>query len=76
MKKIVIVVEGGRVQTVFSEEDIDVEIVDFDSDIYDFEKQEELGDYVDELRTKMKETVCWYEEVRIKPITRLVDQTL
>ena len=55
MKKIVIVVEGGRVQTVFSEEDIDVEVVDFDGDE---EEQEELGDYVDELRTKMKETVC------------------
>ncbi len=58
MKKIVIVVEGGRVQTVFSEEDVDVEIVDFDGCGLVEKEQEELGDYVDELRTKMKETVC------------------
>jgi hypothetical protein len=55
MKKIVIVVEGGQVQTVFSDEKVEVEIVDFDGNE---EEQKELGDYVDELRTKMKETVC------------------
>ena len=50
MKKITIVVADGRVESVFADEQLDVEIVDFDSDIYDFEEQEKLGDYVDELR--------------------------
>lgn len=50
MKKITIVVADGRVESVFADEQLEVEIVDFDSDIYDFEEQEKLGDYVDELR--------------------------
>ena len=50
MKKITIIVADGRVESVFADEQVEVEIVDFDSDIYDFEEQEKLGDYVDELR--------------------------
>lgn len=50
MKKITIVIADGRVESVFADEQLDVEIVDFDSDIYDFDEQEKLGDYVDELR--------------------------
>ena len=50
MKKITIVVADGRVESVLADEQLEVEIVDFDSDIYDFEEQEKLGDYVDELR--------------------------
>lgn len=56
MKKIVIVVAGGRVETVFSNEDIKVEVVDFDSCL-DYEEQEELGNYVDECRETMKEVI-------------------
>lgn len=56
MKKIVIVVADGRVESVFSDEDIEVEVVDFDSCIE--EEQEELGNYVDKCRETMKETIC------------------
>lgn len=56
MKKIVIVVADGRVETVFSKEDVEVEIVDFDS-TFDAEEQEKLGDYVDECRATMTE-IC------------------
>lgn len=56
MKKIVIVVADGRVESVFSNEDVEVEVVDFD--MCDEEEQEELGDYIDECRETMKEVVC------------------
>ena len=45
MKKIVIVVADGRVESVFSNEDIEVEV-------------EDLGNYVDECRETMKEVRC------------------
>ena len=54
-KKITIVVADGRVESVFSDEEIDVEVVDFDGNE---EEQEELADYVDELRETQKEIVC------------------
>ena len=57
MKKIVVVVADGKVETIFSNEEVEVEIVDFDS-AYDEEEQEELGDYVDECRETMKEIIC------------------
>ena len=57
MKKIVIVVADGRVETVFSNEEVEVEVVDFDS-CFDYEEQEDLGNYVDECRTTMKEVRC------------------
>lgn len=57
MKKIVIVVGDGRVESVFSNEDVEVEVVDFDSCL-DYEDQEELGNYVDKCRETMKEVVC------------------
>jgi hypothetical protein len=56
MKKIVIVVSDGRVESVFSSEDVEVEVVDFDS--YDEDEQEELGNYIDECRETMKEIIC------------------
>lgn len=56
MKKIVIVVADGRVESVFSSEDVKVEVVDFDG--YDEEEQEELGNYIDECRETMKEVIC------------------
>jgi len=55
-KRVVIVVADGRVETVFTDEKLMIEIVDFDS--ADFEEQKELADYVDECRATMKETVC------------------
>jgi hypothetical protein len=55
-KKIHIVVADGRVESVFSDEDIEVEVIDFDGSSY--EEQEELGDYVDDLRANLKETIC------------------
>ena len=54
-KKIHIVVADGRVESVFSDEDLDVEVIDFDGD---YEEQQKLGDYVDELRANLKEVVC------------------
>ena len=57
MKKIVIVVADGRVETVFSNEEVEVEVVDFDN-CFDYEEQEDLGNYVDECRETMKEIVC------------------
>ena len=57
MKKIVVVVAEGKVETIFSTEEVEVEIVDFDG-AYDEEEQEELGDYVDECRETMKEIIC------------------
>lgn len=59
MKKIVIVIADGRVETVFIPEeysDLDVDIVDFDG--ADEEEQADLGDYVDACRETMKEVVC------------------
>ena len=57
MKKIVIVVADGRVGTVFSNEEVEVEVVDFDN-CFDYEEQEDLGNYVDECRETMKEVRC------------------
>jgi len=54
-KKIHIVVADGRVESIFSDEDLDVEVIDFDGD---YEEQQKLGDYVDELRANLKEVVC------------------
>lgn len=57
MKKIVIVVADGRVESVFSNEEVEVEVVDFDN-CFDYEEQEDLGNYVDECRETMKEVRC------------------
>ena len=57
MKKIVIVVADGRVETVFANEDVDVEIVDFDG-LYSESEQQEAGDYVDACRATLKEISC------------------
>ena len=57
MKKIVIVVADGRVETVFSNEEVEVEVVDFDS-CFDYEEQEDLGNYIDKCRETMKEVIC------------------
>lgn len=57
MKKIVIVVADGRVETVFANEEVDVEIVDFDGLVSEGEQQE-AGDYVDACRATMKEISC------------------
>lgn len=54
MKKIIIVVADGRVETVFANENVDVEIVDFDGALSEAEQQE-FGDYVDACRQTMKE---------------------
>lgn len=57
MKKIIVVVADGRVESIFSEEEIEVEVIDFD-DITSIEEQEDLADYIDECRAAMKETIC------------------
>ena len=57
MKKIIIVVADGRVESVFSNEEVEVEVVDFDS-CCDYEEQEDLGNYIDECRETMKEIIC------------------
>lgn len=56
MKKIVIVVADGRVETVFANEDVEVEIVDFDG-AFSTAEQQEFGDYVDACRQTMKEII-------------------
>ena len=57
MKKIIVVVADGCVETIFTNvsEEVEVEIVDFDSCFDSRDEQEALGDYVDQLRTTMKE---------------------
>lgn len=57
MKKIVIVVADGCVESVFvdSPEEVEVEIVDFDSAFPSKDEQEELARYVDDCRATMYE---------------------
>lgn len=57
MKKIVVVVADGCVESIFTDitEEVEVEIVDFDSCFDSRDEQEALGDYVDHLRSTMKE---------------------
>ena len=57
MKKIVVVVADGCVENIFTdiEEEVEVEIVDFDSCFDSRDEQEAMGDYVDQLRATMKE---------------------
>jgi len=58
MNKVVLVVSGGRIETVFSQDPIEVEVIDFDSDSCDLEEQESLAAQVDECREKMLEVRC------------------
>jgi len=57
MKKIIVVVADGNVETVFTnvDEEVELEIVDFDSCFDSHDEQEALGDYIDSLRATMKE---------------------
>jgi hypothetical protein len=48
-KKLTIVVADGRVESVFADKELEIEIVDFD-DTLDPDELESLGDYVDKLR--------------------------
>ena len=57
-KKITRVVADGRVQSVFADEELEVEVIDFDSDSSDEEEQNDLANYVDGLRETKKETIC------------------
>ena len=54
-KKIYIVVSEGRVESVLSADDIEVEVIDLDGND---EEQRGLDDYVEKLRAELKETVC------------------
>ena len=54
MKKIVIVVSGGRVDSVFTDEKVEVEVVDFDDTITE-EEQQKLRDYIIACSQTMKE---------------------
>lgn len=57
MKKIIVVVADGCVESVFTDgdEDFELEIVDFDSAFDSRDEQKAMGDYVDSLRATMKE---------------------
>lgn len=57
MKKLVIVVKDGCIESVFTdqEENFELEIVDFDSAFDSRDEQEALEDYVEHLRVTMKE---------------------
>ena len=57
MKKIIVVVADGCVESVFtdSDEDFELEIVDFDSAFDSRDEQEAMGDYIDQVRTTMRE---------------------
>ena len=57
MKTIVIVVAGGRVETVFAEEEVNVEIIDFDGCMNEAEESE-LADQVDICRASLYEISC------------------
>lgn len=56
MKKIVIVVRDGCVENVFidTQEKVELEIVDFDG-AFSRQELQEYSDYVDAIRTTMKE---------------------
>lgn len=54
--KVVIVVKDGKVQHVFSEENVAVEIIDFDS--IDDEENKRLAEYVDICRETLYEINC------------------
>jgi hypothetical protein len=56
MKKIVVVVADGCVESVFTDsiEDFELEIVNFDSAFDSHDEQEALGDYIDQVRATMK----------------------
>ena len=57
MKKIIVVVADGCVENVFtdSNEEFELEIVDFNSAFESRDEQEAMRDYVDNLRATMKE---------------------
>lgn len=57
MKKIVVVVADGCVESVFTDldEEVELEIVDFDSVFPSQDEQESMRYYVDGLRDTMKE---------------------
>ena len=57
MEKIVIVVSQGRVESVLSKVDIDVEIVDFDMCMCEVEEFE-LTEHINNYRQVMKEIKC------------------
>jgi hypothetical protein len=54
-KKIHIVVSEGRVESVLSADDVEVEIIDLDGSD---EERQGLDDYVGKLRAELKETIC------------------
>lgn len=53
-KKVHIVVRDGRVESVLSKDEIEVEVIDFDCE----DDTWPLQDYVDTLRSNMHEVVC------------------
>ena len=57
MKKLIVVVADGCVESVFtdSDEEFELEIVDFDSAFDSHDEQEAMRGYVDSLRATMKE---------------------
>ena len=57
MKKIVVVVADGCVETIFvdSPEEVELEIIDFDSCFDSRDEQKALSDYVDHCRATMYE---------------------
>lgn len=60
MKKIVVVVADGKVESVFVDKDRAEEVLvcDFDSCFYNEAEQKDLADFVDECRKTMKEIIC------------------
>lgn len=57
MKKIVIVVADGHVESVFVDKDekVEVEVCDFDDNWADEDEQNDLAHYIDLCRDSMKE---------------------
>ena len=60
MKKIVVVVADGKVESIFvdNNEEVEVEVVDFDDNWADEDEQNDLAHYVDLCRETMKEIIC------------------
>ena len=57
MKRIVVVVADGCVEAIFTDvsEEVEVEIVDFDSCFDSRDEQEAMCDYIDHLHATMRE---------------------
>ena len=55
MNKIVVVVENGCLKNVYSDETVEIEVVDLDNSLIAEEEQVEVDNYIEQCKTSMKE---------------------